>query len=124
MNNKRVHELIGVPYVTGGRGLNGYDCYGLIIDLLKDDGIEIPDYKSPEEAEKVVAIFNSEIRHWKECELRDGAVLLFRVPGNFHVGYYLGKDMFIHTWKHSGGVIVERFSDWKRRLVGIYEYVG
>lgn len=117
-------ELIGVPFVNGGRGPDSFDCYGLIMHLLKEDGIDIPDYISPTGGAKIMAIFNSEIRLWQECKKRHGVILLFKVPGNLHVGYYLGNDTFIHTWEKSGGVTIERLSTWERRLVGIYEYIG
>lgn len=124
MQDSDIKDLIGIPYETGGRGPNCYDCYGLIKHILNKDGIEIPDYLSPDDAKKVVAIFHSELRLWEETELAHGSILLFRVPGNFHVGYFLEDDQFIHTWKDSGGVVIERLSEWKRRLVGIYKYVG
>lgn len=117
-------DLIGIPYEVGGRGPKSYDCYGLIMDLMLKKNIEIPDYRSPKDSAQVMAIFNSEIRLWEECELKEGAVLLFRVPGNYHVGYYIGKGQFIHTWQKSGGVVIEKLSVWKKRLVGIYEYRG
>lgn len=119
-----VHELIGIPYENGGRGPDSYDCYGLIKELMNRDGIEIPDYVSPDDKRRIVAIFHSELRLWRECDRRPGAILLFRVPGNFHVGYYLGQDQFVHTWEKSAGVCIERLSHWDRRLVGVYEYCG
>lgn len=117
-------ELIGTPFEYGGRGPDKFDCYGLVAHLLRKDGIEIHDLKSPSIGKEIVAMVHSELVLWRECELREGAVLLFRVPGNLHVGYCLDGVRFIHTWDKSGGVVIEKISDWKRRLVGIYEYIG
>lgn len=119
-------DLIGAPFVYGGRGEDGtYDCYGLIKELLRRDGQEIPDYLSPCEGHKITAIFMGELRLWRECAPKPGAILLFKIPGNLHVGYALNGDAFVHTWEKSGGVLVERLSDgWEDRLMGIYEYVG
>lgn len=115
-------DLIGVPFEYGGRGPDKFDCYGLVKELLSREGQEIPDYISPSDGAKIMAIFHSEIRLWQECELKPGAVLLFRVPGNLHVGVYLGDDKFIHTWEASNGVVVERLMIWKTKLVGVYEF--
>ncbi len=117
--------LIGVPFAYGGRGPESYDCYGLLMHLFKQDqGVDLPDYKSPSDGARISAIFTSELRLWERCELKEGAAVLFRVPGNIHVGYCLGKDRFIHTWDRSNGVVIERLGDWKKRLMGVYRYVG
>lgn len=117
-------DLLGIPYQTGGRGPDTFDCYGLIRHLLSADGIEIPDYLSPDDQRRVMAIFQSELRLWRPCACRPGAIALFRVPGNFHVGYCLGNGRFIHTWQASGGVCIERLDHWAKRLIGYYEYCG
>lgn len=120
----KFEALIGLPYVNGGRGPDCYDCYGLIRELLRRDGITVPDYKSPDDKRAVVAIFQGELRLWEETRLSPGVILLFRVPGNFHVGYYLGDDQFIHTWEKSGGITIEYMNEWLPRLKGAYRYVG
>jgi cell wall-associated NlpC family hydrolase len=117
-------DLIGVPFEYGGRGPDKFDCYGLVLHLLKQDGIEAHDLKSPNVGKEIVAMVHSELKLWQECAIREGAVLLFRVPGNLHVGYCLHGDKFIHTWEQSGGVTIEKLSIWKKRLVGVYEYIG
>lgn len=117
-------DYIGIPFEYGGRGPDKFDCYGLIKEILSFEGIQIPDYASPSEGAKIIALFQEGIALWEECGLQKGAVLVFRVPGNLHVGYYLGGNRFIHTWEGSHGVVIERLSDWKRRLQGAYKYVG
>lgn len=119
-------DLIGIPFEYGGRDGDSYDCYGLLMELMSRDGVKIPDYASPSDGAKITAIFMGELRLWEECEMREGAALLFRVPGNIHVGYCIGGDRFAHTWQHTGGVVVERLGEngWQNRLIGIYKYVG
>lgn len=119
-----VGDLIGVPFSYGGRGPDSFDCYGLVRHLHALKGVDIPDYQSPSDGPRISAMMAGELRLWKEAPLRVGATILFKVPGNMHVGTYLGKDRFIHTWESSGGVVVERLSTWQRRVMGIYEYVG
>lgn len=118
-------DLIGIPYVNGGRDLNGMDCYGLIYYLHEQDGHgELPDYESPNLASHKLATFIEALNSWEKVDLSPGATLLFRVPGNYHVGRYIGDDEFIHTWEGSGGVTIESLSTWKRRLIGAYKYAG
>lgn len=117
-------DYIGIPYRDGARGPDAYDCYGLVRHLMALRGIDIPDYRSPEDRRLVSAIFRSELRLWTPAEPDYGKVPLFRVPGMFHCGFMLNNDDFIHTWEHSGGVCIERLSDWTARLVGVYEYSG
>lgn len=117
-------ELLGIPYVNGGRSLEGLDCYGLVRLLKQRQGIDIPDYLSPDDRRLVTAIFRSELRLWSPCEPGYGTIPLFRVPGMFHCGFMLNDNDFIHTWEHSGGVCIEQLSDWKPRLVGVYDYTG
>ena len=118
-------DLIGIPFEFGGRGPDSFDCYGLLAFLLeRDHGIEVPDFQSPTEAKYIIAKFHNQIGQWQECQVKKGAMLAFRVPGNLHVGYYIGDDKFIHAWKGSGGVTIERFSLWKQRFLGAYEYIN
>lgn len=117
-------ELIGVPFEYGGRGPEKYDCYGLLKKLFKDDDQNIPDYLSPTDGARITALMLGELHLWKECAPKSGRALLFKLFGNMHVGYCLGNGRFIHTWEQSGGVVIERMSDWEVKLIGCYEYVG
>ena len=120
----RYADLIGTPFKYGGRGPSSYDCYGLVRKLFNDDGIVLPDYKSPEIGAAITALMMSEVRLWSECGIKPGGVLLIKVPGNLHVGYVINNERFIHTWEKSGGVTIERIEDWIHRLIGCYEYIG
>lgn len=121
----RFSDLIGVPFAYGGRGPDAYDCYGLLRKLYADDGVEIPDYLSPTDGARITALMLGQVHLWRELSKpHPGCAILFRIPGNMHVAYYIGDDWFIHTWEGSGGVTKERLSQWRHRVVGFYEYVG
>jgi len=119
---RRNDKYIGAPFKWNGRDMNGFDCLGLVKQILQDDGITIPDQISSTDNEKRLQAFTANIPLWTEIDLKPGGILLFRIPGAFHVGYYEGEDRFIHTWEKSAGVVRERFSSWKQRLIGVYEY--
>lgn len=122
--SKDLSKYIGVKFEYGGRGPDSYDCYGLVKAILNESGISIPDYTSPSDGPRISALVRAVIPFWTESELLPGRVLVFRVPGNMHVGYYIGDGNFIHAWEGSGAVVIESLSVWKRRLVGVYEYIG
>ena len=37
-------DLIGVPFMDGGRDKNGMDCWGLVREYFKRQGIVVKDY--------------------------------------------------------------------------------
>lgn len=118
-------DLLGKPFQFDGRGPDSYDCYGLVMEMLRRDGVEIPDYKNPRDLARVAAMMACEVEYWRECEKRPGSVVLLRVGRHIsHVGYVLDERRFLHTWEESGGVLVEKLETWKRRIVGYYEFVG
>lgn len=124
LTRKRFGDLIGTPFEYGGRG-DTLDCYGLVMLLHREAGIELPDFKSPSDHARIAAMMALERDFWAECSPDPGAVVLFRIGRHAaHVGVVIENDRFIHTWEQSNGVIIERLSDWKNRIVGFYEYVG
>lgn len=116
-------DLIGLPFEYRARGPEAYDCYSLVSELYRRDGIELPDYQRPEDRTRIVAMMLGELRLWEECEPTPGAVVLFRTTPQLHVGYCLEHDRFIHCVEKSG-VCVERLDWWRRRVMGFYRYVG
>ncbi len=133
------YSLIGIPFVKGGRSLaedKGYDCYGLLIHIFKEKGIEIPNFISPiTHAEMdTLAKIQSRQKEWvKKWDKKDGElslnipevgdVLWISIAGNHcHVGYCISQDRFIHSWEKTGGAVLERIAPWKNRIIGIYKY--
>lgn len=121
-----VTDLIGIPFKYGARGPDEYDCYGLIQHLLlREQNIKVPDYLGYDGPKTVMGYFHSALPMWEKIPLQAGGILLFRVPGQFHVGYVLDDcRTFIHSWEQSGGVCIERLSQWQNRLKGCYRYAG
>lgn len=120
-------DLIGTPFKFGGRGPDYFDCWGLVMEMLKRIGIFPPDYGWHDEAAAIQAMMiGARQKHWQKAPMKQSAVLLFRV-GRYvrHVGFAISATQFIHVWERSNGVVVENFSeDWNKRLVGCYEYIG
>jgi len=119
-----VSDLIGVPFQYGGRGPDTYDCYGLLRELMRRDGTVIPDYLSPTDAPRILAMFALGLSHWQQAPCKPGTALLIQAGTFAHCGYVLDSMWFAHTWEKSGGVVKERLDDWKHRIKGSYRYVG
>ena len=41
-----INSLIGIPYVKGGRSLDGIDCWGLVMEVYRRMGRSVPDFDS------------------------------------------------------------------------------
>ncbi len=129
-------DLLGVPFAYQGRGPDEYDCYGLNIELHRRIGVEVPDYKSPTKLEDIARLIDTEKTLWHEVWKKDNntpreadiplhSTLLFKVNGlASHVGMKISGNRFIHTWEGVGGVLVERISLWKHKILGVYQYDG
>ncbi len=119
-------DLIGKPFEYYARGPEKFDCYGLLKELKRREGIIIRDQESHSDLDQIELMMSGALCHWKECERRPGAVVHFIIKGRkSHVGYLLTPRLFIHTWENSGGVLAEPYDiSWKRRTAGFYDYAG
>ena len=118
-------DLIGTPFLFGGRGPDFFDCYGLVMECSRRNGVVVPDFGFSSDQALISAMMGSTMPQWQETPCGPGAVVLLRV-GRYvsHVGYMIDNDQMIHTWDASGGVLIERIDVWKQRIVGFYKYVG
>lgn len=117
--------LIGKPFVRGARGPDAFDCYGLILELNKLEGIDVPDFKSPDGIRDVADIVDREKGAWTIVPRTTiGATLLFRIEDRgAHVGYLVSRDTFIHA-DEVMGVMLSRLSrdPWGNRFIQAYRF--
>lgn len=118
-------DLVGTPFEYGGRGPETLDCYGLVMECARRDGITLPDFGHANDQGRIMAMMTASLSQWKEVECRPGAIAFVQV-GRYaaHVGYLISPHHMIHAWESSGGVTIVRLADWQQRIVGFYEYVG
>ena len=129
-------DLIGVPFVNRGRSKDvGFDCYGLVMEVYKRYGYNIPEYDTQyhyDDSCRVNELISGNVKNypWKEIQEPKAPCLIairFGVPDGFvnHTAVYIGSGMFIHT-REKIGVNIDRVSSpaWRRVIVGFYEYVG
>lgn len=120
-----MRDLIGIPFTMHGRTKEqGFDCYGLLLELLKRQGKSLPDFVYADYEDKTlnkqINELKSLIKNKKIDNPVDNCIIAFK---NFnhtaHVGFYLGNGDFIHTIK-TKGVIVEKLHKWERKVEGYY----
>ena len=129
-------DLIGVPFVSKGRDMNGMDCYGLVKEVYKRHGHNIPEYDSQykdfDDTDKIDSLIkgNTLGYPWKEISEPKVPCLIairFGTPDGVvnHTAVYIGNGQFIHT-RAKIGVNIDRISSpaWRHVIVGFYEYVG
>jgi cell wall-associated NlpC family hydrolase len=117
-------DLVGVPFAYGGRGPDALDCYGLVMECARREGVELPDFGHSKDQAEIMAMMVASLPQWRQIEQRHGAVAFMRVGRTTHVGYVFGPNHMIHAWEDSGGVTIVRLADWQHRILGFYEYVG
>lgn len=125
MEKSFYHDLIGVPFKTNGRDLNGLDCYGLILEMSNRLGKYLPEMNTPEGFELRLAMFEKLSSEYGEFidKPESWAVVVFApsISSRLHCGMVLlNCQQFIHTDKH--GVRISRLDSrlWERRILGFY----
>ena len=118
-------DLIGLPFVDGGRGPAAYDCWGVAMELFKRQGKPVKDYPiNAVDVDGIAKQMHNDESLWHKLEAPFlGCLVLLRLtPGCWanHVGIYIGDGRFIHSYVVTG-VCIDRLRKWKSRIVGFYE---
>ena len=125
-----IADLIGVPFVSRGRDpKTGLDCWGLVIEIGRRMGKDIPDfYVDALDSEQIGVIKDFVEKDWiKSARPEAGAVIGLRLDRNClpnitqHFGVCLDKIRFAHTMQ-GVGVIVSRIDHrfFKNIITGYY----
>ena len=118
-------DLLFLPFVKGGRGPEGYDCLGLLLEIHRRMGkIITDDVAYIEDPVQRRAIMDRKLFSWRSCAVKPGAGLLFRSAGcPDHVGVAIDSDQFIHASESAGQVCLSYLSrhPWKNLFHGAFE---
>jgi len=120
-----VDDLVGIRYKNNGRDKNGYDCYGLAIEVCKRFGNNLPDISEmnfDNEARRKQIVASLNVKE-KKIPSKEGDVLLINNSlGQFsHIGVYLGDEKFIHC--NLFGVHVDKIREYEKRIARVYEWL-
>lgn len=115
-----VDDLLGKPYMEGGRGPDSYDCYGVVIEVARRMGIELRDIEheghSLELSSKIPSLADD--IHPVE-KMKRGVIVEAEAAGELHLGIALDSRVMIHA-TYNRGVCVHPVSLFTvRRLYGI-----
>lgn len=121
-------DLIGKPFKRGARGPHFYDCWGLVMEIYRRCGIEIPDYDTglytAEDVDDCAAVGKIDFKANFQRPEPVPCVILIRFNETVfcnHVGVHLGENRFIHA-REKIGVNVDRLDSpaWNRKIEGFY----
>lgn len=129
MADMRIDDLIGVRFTSHGRSVvEGFDCYGLAIEVSKRLGHKLPDlwYEKAcpatfsENAEAMLFGLGDLLEETRERKL--GNLIVFS-DGNgnmVHIGVMLDEESFIHA--DTGGVRVTGLDGYYRKSWKVYKW--
>lgn len=124
-----VADLLGLRYKEHGRDKSGLDCFGLVIEVSKRFGHDLPDFPYKKGDWKVFSEKKEDIKKrglLKEVKKAEqgGDLILFKVNSSFenHIGVFLGEEnLFIHCDKF--GVHIQNLMDYKANIGSVYRWL-
>lgn len=125
-----VNDLIGKPFASDGYGPDAYSCYGLVWEVYRRYGIDIPQTNISVTACREASnreILEHAARYWRAIEKPEVpcAVLISSTNPEYanHIGVYIGRGRLLHITIHRA-VVVDRLADWQRKIIGYYRFIG
>ena len=133
MSLNNIYDLIGIPFVNGGRKPNvGLDCWGLVMQAhYVLNNVELPDFDlnafKYDEINKEIT-YQTACGEWNKIQKPEkGCLIAIRNHPKYvnHTGICIDDKKFMHTLENTG-VVVEKIDHplWKNRIYGYYKYAG
>ncbi len=118
-----------IPYVESGRDLSGFDCWGLLRHVYREEfGILLPSllefYESADDAEGIHRATSFHECDWRKVRRpAEGDGMWLKLAGHpCHVGIYVGAGLMLHS-RPGIGTGIERITQaWSRRVKAYYRH--
>ena len=123
----KYEDLLGKNFKYNGRGPDEYDCYGLVKELYRRLGINLPEYASTEDRSLIDLMINKNQQLFDRIERPTPfciATFIIRPPYTSHMGVVTENcRQFIHIYDKAS-VVVSNLDHpiWSRRISGFYCY--
>lgn len=123
------NKYINIPFIDGGRSLEGADCWGLARLIYKEEfNIELPSFSGEYDINNPKLLQEMIVQHkegWQQLDTpEEGCIVVFRMFGaESHIGVAINATQFVHA-REKYASAVENFSsvEWKNRIVGYFKY--
>lgn len=117
-----VTDLLGIKFKAHGRNKEeGFDCYGLAIEVMRRYGVKLPDlyYESLKNQKDIAETLKCKfLKIEKPVEPCLLDIKSYGASG--HTGVYIGDGMMIHSVsKH--GVVIEPIRHYSHDIKGYYK---
>lgn len=116
MKEYDISDLIGIPYKERGRDNNGFDCYGLCIEVLKRMGYTLLDVEYDNHSLEL-ASKRSTLNVYPIPEIKEGALLEIQSGNELHIAVAISNKEMIHA-TYTQGVRISPCRAY--RIRGIY----
>lgn len=119
-------DLIGKPFLDGGRGPSAYDCWGVLQAVLHRLGKTPTDFPSNPDLLRYAIADEWQPLEAHQVQPGDGVLLRSADPRwQWHIGVIFDGCHMLHA-REGVGVCIERFDSltYQRRIVGFYRFRG
>lgn len=120
------NDLIGSKYKIHGRNVKeGFDCYGLAIEVLRRNNIYLKDYiyESLSDKDRVYNDALTTLNIKKLDKIENLCIIEMESRQEpCHIAVCIGEGQLIHTSKY--GVVIEPIWKYQKRIKGVYKVIN
>lgn len=124
MDSKLYKDLVGLPYESKAEGPHAYDCFGVIKEVYRRCGINLPDALCTDEWEDIDRVIGESRSKYRRIDKPEvGCIVAFRTIGKLvtHVGLVIDHCRMLHSSEKTD-VCISRFDTklWRQKVEGYY----
>lgn len=117
-----IEKFIGIPFEYRKQ-----DCYTILREVVKEEiGIDLGSIKYTSSTEKKsLTKYISSWKGWRRIKkIKKGAILIFTLKNNVHLGFAISSSKFLHSTPSVGSCIDYITPIWKRHLHSVWEKIN